>query len=275
MKILVTGATGFIGSSLVEKLICSGYNVIVLGRNIEKAIHLDWYKSVTFIKYEIGNKLSENIINQISGVEKLIHLSWSGLPNYNSIAHIEDNLIQQYDFIKQIILSGINDITITGTCFEYGYKNGPLDPSMPSNPSNPYAFAKDTLRKMLEYLQKDYNFKLKWVRLFYMYGKGQSRFSILSQLDKALNDGLPVFNMSGGEQLRDYLPIEIVIDKLITIANTDLNLGVVNLASGIPISIRELVENHLKNNNKYIELNFGYYPYLDYEPMAFWGIPSI
>ena len=128
MKVIVTVATGFIGSSLVEKLICSGYNVIVLGRNIEKAIHLDWYKSVTFIKYEIGNKLSENIINQISGVEKLIHLSWSGLPNYNSITHIEDNLIQQYDFIKQIILSGINDITINGTCLEYGYKNGPLDP---------------------------------------------------------------------------------------------------------------------------------------------------
>ena len=275
MKILVTGATGFIGNYLVENLISSGYNVIVLGRNIEKAVQLDWYKSVTFIKYEIGNKLGENIINQISGVEKLIHLSWSGLPNYNSITHIEDNLLQQYDFLKQIILSGITDITITGTCFEYGYKNGPLDPTMPSNPSNPYAFAKDTLRKMLEYLQKDYIFKLKWVRLFYMYGKGQSRFSILSQLDKALNEGLPVFNMSGGDQLRDYLPIEIVIEKLVTLANMDLNLGVVNLSSGIPISIRELVENHLKKNNKSIELNFGYYPYLDYEPMAFWGTPFI
>jgi dTDP-6-deoxy-L-talose 4-dehydrogenase (NAD+) len=273
MKILVTGATGFIGNYVLNKLITSGDEVIVFGRNKEKAALCDWYKSVTFIEYEIGNSISDDKLIQISRVEKLIHLAWSGLPNYNSITHIEDNLIQQYSFLKQIILLGIRDITITGTCFEYGIKNGPLDPSMPSNPSNPYALAKDSLRKMLEFFQKENNFNLKWVRLFYMYGKGQSKFSILSQLEKAINDGLPIFNMSGGEQLRDYLPIEIVTEKLVDFAKMDKNLGVVNLASGVPISIRALVENYVKTNNKTIKFNFGYYPYPDYEPMAFWGIP--
>ena len=48
--------------------------------------------------------------------------------------------------------------------------------------------------------------------------------------------------------------------------------GIINCCSGIPISIRNLVENYLKENNKHIKLNLGYYPYPDYEPMAFWGI---
>ncbi|WP_295234416.1 NAD-dependent epimerase/dehydratase family protein [Sediminibacterium sp.] len=273
MKILVTGATGFIGNYVVNELVFNGDEVIVLGRDIEKASHFNWFKKVMFIHYEFGEIISEEIFEKIKGVDKLINLSWSGLPNYNSIEHIENNLLQQYYFIKQLVLFNIRDITVTGTCFEYGNVNGPLDSRMQSNPTNPYALAKDTLRKMLQFLQKEQDFNLKWVRLFYMYGKGQSKHSILSQLDNAIDGGLTEFNMSGGEQLRDYLPIESVTKDLIRFAKMDSNLGVVNLASGIPISIRKLVENHLREKNKTIKLNFGFYPYPNYEPMAFWGVP--
>lgn len=273
MKILVTGATGFIGNFVVNELVSNGDEVIVLGRDIEKASHFNWFKKVMFIHYEFGEIISQEIFEKIKGVDKLINLSWSGLPNYNSIEHIENNLLQQYYFIKQLVLFNIRDITVTGTCLEYGNVNGPLDPRMQSNPTNPYALAKDTLRKMLQFLQKEQDFSLKWVRLFYMYGKGQSKHSILSQLDNALDGGLTEFNMSGGEQLRDYLPIESVTKDLIRFAKMDSNLGVVNLASGIPISIRKLVENHLREKNKTIKLNFGFYPYPNYEPMAFWGVP--
>jgi len=104
-----------------------------------------------------------------------------------------------------------------------------------------------------------------------MYGKGQNPNSLLSQLESALEKGETTFNMSGGEQLRDYLPIEKVAQYIVTIALQNKINGIINCCSGIPIKVKELVENYLTKNDKKINLNLGYYPYPDYEAMAFWG----
>lgn len=271
MKVTVTGGTGFIGNYVVKELLKQNVAVTVTGTSHVKAATYDWIHDVNFVELDIDKPLSDNIASQIASSDKVIHLIWSGLPNYKELFHFEENLMPQYFFLKKLIELGLKDLTVTGTCFEYGMKNGPLNPTMPSDPQNPYALAKDTLRKFLEQLQTKTAFNLKWVRLFYMYGKGQSEKSILSQLDKALANKETVFNMSGGEQLRDYLPVEEVAKRLVTIAlNPTLN-GIFNCCSGVPISIRTLVENHLTTNNQTIQLNLGYYPYPDFEPMAFWG----
>ena len=96
--------------------------------------------------------------------------------------------------------------------------------------------------------------------------------SLLAQLETAVANNEKVFNMSRGEQLRDYLPVELMAKKIVSYAlDNNLN-GIVNCCSGKPISVKRLVEDYVKNNNYNIELNFGYYPYPDYESMAFWGI---
>jgi dTDP-6-deoxy-L-talose 4-dehydrogenase (NAD+) len=77
--------------------------------------------------------------------------------------------------------------------------------------------------------------------------------------------------MSGGKQLRDYLPVEKVAEYIVKISIDDKITGIINCCSGEPISIRKFVENYIAEKNKNIELNLGYYPYPDYEPMAFWG----
>ena len=75
---------------------------------------------------------------------------------------------------------------VTGTCFEYGMQSGYLSEKMITNPGNPYALAKDSLRKFLLSLQREVPFTLQWARLFYMYGSGQNPNSILAQLDNAV-----------------------------------------------------------------------------------------
>ena len=77
--------------------------------------------------------------------------------------------------------------------------------------------------------------------------------------------------MSEGEQLRDFLPIEKVSQHLINLAILNKNIGIVNVCSGRPISVHKLVKSWLEENNWSIELNLGYYPYPNYEPMDFWG----
>ncbi|MBP7272642.1 MAG: NAD(P)-dependent oxidoreductase [Saprospiraceae bacterium] len=270
MKILVTGGTGFIGNHLVKKLLSDEHELVVTATSAEKAKKNEWFNHVQFEELDITN-VKKSFFEKCTGIDKVIHLIWSGLPNYKDLFHVEENLMPQYFFIKNLVQSGITDITITGTCFEYGMNNGALAPDRLTDPQNPYALAKDTLRKFLQQLQQKHPFKLKWLRLFYMFGEGQSEKSILSLLDKALANGDTTFNMSGGEQLRDYLPIEEVVKQIANYAVNQEGNCISNICSGMPISIRNLVENYLKKNNKSIFLNLGYYPYPDYEPMAFWG----
>jgi len=271
MKVIVTGGTGFIGNYIVKQLLQQGLDVIVTGTNMKKAINRDWFTKVDFVELDINKPLTNEFKHKIVSSDKLIHLIWSDLPNYKELLHFENNLMPQYSFIKEVIELGLVDITITGTCLEYGMQNGCLNTDSFTDPQNPYALAKDTLRKFLQQIQQKIDFKLKWVRLFYMYGEGQSQKSILSQLEKAIENGDQIFNMSGGEQLRDYLPVNEVAKKITKISLQNKIDGVFNCCSGKPISIRKLVENYLVENNLKIELNLGHYPYPDYEPMAFWG----
>ena len=202
----------------------------------------------------------------------LIHLAWGGLPNYKSLHHFDFELPKQYFFLRSLVNQGLKFIVVTGTCFEYGMQYGGLSSDISTHPTNPYGFAKDALRSQLQYLQLHYPFKLIWARLFYLYGPGQSKNSLLSQLEHAVSTGEKQFKMSGGEQLRDYLLVSEVANQLITLAKQKPHDRTLNICSGKPQSVRTIVENHIKNNNWNIDLDLGHFPYPDYEPMAFWGV---
>jgi dTDP-6-deoxy-L-talose 4-dehydrogenase (NAD+) len=77
--------------------------------------------------------------------------------------------------------------------------------------------------------------------------------------------------MSGGNQIRDYLAIEEVVKKLLNLLRLKKDIGIVNVCSGSPKILKNIVEEWKSANNWHIKLNLGYYPYPDYEPMEFWG----
>ena len=77
--------------------------------------------------------------------------------------------------------------------------------------------------------------------------------------------------MSGGEQVRDFLPVEKVAAYITSIALQNDVTGIINCCSGKPVKIKKLVEDFVRSRNKQIHLNLGFYPYPDYEPMSFWG----
>ena len=270
MRVLVTGATGFIGRHLIPQLLSRGHTVTAVARNKNKAHEFDWFNDVDFSDCNIHTPI-ENPFKLFGRPEAVIHLAWPGLPNYNDLFHFEENLPAQYQFLKSLVEGGVGHLLVSGTCFEYGMQSGALVENMPAAPVNPYALAKDTLRKFLQSLQQSCPFTLQWARLFYMYGSGQNPNSLLAQLDRAIDSGESVFNMSGGEQLRDYLAVENVAAGLVTLMMHPQCSGVINVCSGEPISIRRLVEQHIARRGSDIQLNLGYYSYPHYEPMAFWG----
>ena len=271
MKIAITGASGFLGRYILEELDSKLLNIIAVTRNFQKQLPV--LAKGKWITLDITNP-PENAFELMGRPDILIHLAWDGLPNYKSLHHVEKELPQQYAFLKQIVEHGLKSLVITGTCFEYGMQSGLLNEDIPPKPSNPYGSAKNALCHQLQCLQRTSAFNLTWARLFYIYGDGQADNSLWPQLKRAVADNKPRFNMSGGEQVRDYLPVRKVAKYLVQLAIKQQNMGLVNICSGQPIRIKTLVESWVRENNWSIKLNLGYYPYPDYEPMEFWGDPS-
>lgn len=268
MKIAVTGASGFIGRHVLAALLEHDVEIIAVTRNVNRLNGLP--ESVCVVEMDITQPSSASY-KQMGSPDGLIHLAWGGLPNYKSLHHFEIELPAQYNFLKELIEAGLPSLVVTGTCFEYGMQSGALGVDKMAAPNNPYGFAKDALRRQLEFFRSYKQFDFTWARLFYMYGEGQSSSSLYSKLKDAVLRGDRIFNMSGGEQLRDYLPVKEVANQIAQLAITKRGTGTVNICSGTPISVRKLVEHWIEENNWEIELNLGYYPYPDYEPMAFWG----
>jgi dTDP-6-deoxy-L-talose 4-dehydrogenase (NAD+) len=269
-QVIVSGATGFVGRHLVPELLNRGYDVVAIARDEGRARGLAWFGKVRFISLDFH---LETLDFSPEAGAALVHLAWPGLPNYRGLFHFEENLPSGYNFVKRLVKAGVSKVLVAGTCFEYGMQNGRLSPSSETRPSNPYGLAKDMLRKQLEALRAESPFVLQWARLFYMYGEGQNPRSVLAQLDAAIACGDTCFNMSGGEQLRDYLPVETVALQLAERLESG-SAGTFNVCSGQPVSIRRLVEQRIAEVGARMSLNLGHYPYPDYEPMAFWGEPD-
>lgn len=271
MKVLVTGATGFVGRHLVAALLARGCDVRAVARNVETAQGMPWINDVEFIAADI-HAADLDIHALTDGIDAMAHLAWPGLPNYRALFHFEHNLMADYRFIKSAVEAGVKQVLVTGTCFEYGMQSGPLSESTEPQPSNPYGLAKHTLHLFLQNLQQEQPFTLQWARLFYLHGEGQNPNSLLAALDRAIDAGEPSFNMSAGEQLRDFLAIESAAGYLAAILHKPNFNGVINCASGKPVSVRTLVEQRLRERGASIDLNLGHYPYPTHEPLAFWAV---
>ena len=270
MKVIVTGSTGFIGRHVVPALVRRGHSVTAVARKAERVSDLRWPQTVRFVPCDL-HQPDLDVRSVLGPADAVTHLAWPGLPNYKALSHIEETLFADYRFLKSLVFAGYTHLLVAGTCLEYGMRSGPLHEDMETQPTNSYALAKDTLRRFLEMLRVQSPFTLQWARLFYVFGPGQHSGSLLAQLERALERGDEEFPMSGGDQLRDYLPVEKVAADLVTLLEHPECDGIVNICSGKPISVRRLVEEFLSARGTHIRLRLGQYPYPDYEPMAFWG----
>lgn len=265
MKIAVTGATGFIGRHVLAELKRRGVRAVVVARPGRSVL-----PGFEVVECDIRSAPAD-LYDRMERPDVLLHLAWGGLPNYKSHHHFESELPAHYAFLKALIVAGLRRCVVTGTCLEYGAAQGELSEDRPAAPVTAYAFAKDCLRRQLEFLRTIHQFQLTWARLFYTYGEGQAPTSLYSQLKAAVERGDRTFDMSAGEQLRDYLPVAAVARTLVDLALASQDAGIVNVCAGHGIAVRRLVESWLEENGWRISLNLGVFPYPDYEPMAFWG----
>ena len=270
-RVLVTGGTGFIGRPVVRKLLADPAVEVVLATRDPDALRTRFPGArCEMLSLDILDPRSWSDVD-LSRYSGLLHLAWGALHDFNCIDHLTVHLPRHLAFLHKAVVEGIGSLTVAGTCLEYGLRDGCLSEDVPTAPVTQYGLAKDSLRRSLELLRAERSFALKWIRIFYLYGPGQQPKSLLAQLDAAISRGERRFDMSQGTQLRDYLPVEDAADQIVKIFRHPTFEGIVNCASGEPISVRRLVETRLEERGATMELCVGKFSYPKYEPFGFWA----
>jgi len=267
-SVAVTGATGFIGSHVVAELNRRGLSPVVTSRSASQSKLAGGQNQLVNLDL---NQPPREAYRTLGAPDVVIHLAWGGLPNYLSSRHFERELPAQFSFLKGLVAQGLPKLLVSGTCHEYGMQTGALGEDMATRPVTPYGFAKDALRTELGFLQQDQAFQLTWARLFYVWGEGQRSTALYTQLSAAVKRGDKTFDMSGGEHVRDYSPVHVIAENLVSLALRRTDDGVVNVCSGVPTTVRSLVDSWIADNGWQIEPIPGVLPYPTYEPMEFWG----
>jgi len=276
MHIALTGATGFIGRAVAAQVVARGHRLTCVTHPADEHPQAVLPAGITLLTADLAQP-QPDFYHRLGQPDVLIHMAWPSVANTQHLEHMEHTLPLHYALLRDALAAGLPRLAVAGTCFEYGWQSGPLHEDLPAAPVTAYGLAKHTLRRMLEFWlaqqQPAGGDRLLWLRFFFLHGPGQQAKSLLPQLDAALARGDAEFPMSGGEQLRDYLPVATAARyaAALALAPAQVAHGVVNVCHGQPTSVRRLVEEHVRRRGASIGLKLGHYPYSPVEPMAFWG----
>jgi len=271
-KIIVTGGTGFLGRHVIQALNNKKVNVIALVRDKCEARKINELSESELIEYDINNKSK---FPDVKGSNKLIHCAWEEVRNTSSCKHITTYLPNHLHFLQNSIMKGIDKVLITGSYFEYGSQEGAVNSSQKVDPNTSYAFAKVELHKQMLKFKLIQKFDLIWARVFHLYGENQAKDTVLSMFDDALKNQEKIFNMTGGEQLIDFIPVDEAAEMLVKLFLIAGVHGTFNVCRGKPLKLKDFMIKRMKEKKKKIILGLGFYDYRATESKGIWGEDSI
>lgn len=263
LKVLVTGANGYLGKGVVKKLLDKGVEV-----------------AATDFKDDLIDKRANIIIADLFNVDNpyeyfgepdvLLHMAWRDGFVHNSLNHIND-LPDHTAFITAMIESGVSQVAVMGSMHEVGFFEGSINESTPCNPQSLYGISKNALRRIVELKCKERNCIFQWLRGFYIVGNTEDGCSIFSKIVQANNKGEKEFPFTLGLNQFDFLDYDIFCEYVADcIMQKDIN-GVINICSGRPEKLAYRVERFIKDNGFDIELKYGVFPDRPYDSKAIWG----
>lgn len=266
-SVLITGAAGYIGRHVVKEFLDNGYVVYANDLN-NKGVD----ERANILDYPIfsGNK---DIYNYVGKPDILVHLAWRDGFIHNSNAHMED-LSKHVIFLNNMIAGGLKNISVMGSMHEIGYWEGAIDEDTPCNPLSMYGVAKNALRQELLLKTQNTDVVVHWLRAYYIYGDDLRGSSIFSKIVQAHEDGKKEFPFTLGTNQYDFIHINELARQIFKASVQSEEQGIINVCSGIPIPLKERIEQFIKDKGFDISLIYGAYPDRAYDSPCVWGDPT-
>lgn len=263
LKILITGANGYLGQGIVKRLLEAGGRVIAADFETE---HVDERAE----KYSCNLFEISNPYEYFGKPDVLLHLAWrDGFVHYSDM-HIND-LPKHYKFVKTFAESGIKKIAITGSMHEIGFFEGSIKADTPCNPITPYGIAKNALRNLTEMICKKNNVEFQWLRGYYIVGNSRYGSSIFSKIMEFAEAGKKEFPFTQGLNQFDFIDYREFCEQIAAVVMQDRINGIINICSGRPERLADRVERFIKEEGYDIRLQYGAFPDRPYDSKAVWG----
>lgn len=263
MKILVTGANGYLGTGIVKTILNKGYEVIAADFKVDNVDGRAEKKICNL--FEI-----EDPYEYFGKPDVLLHLAWrDGFIHY-STAHIED-LPKHFIFIKKMVESGCKQIAVLGSMHEIGFYEGCINEKTPCHPITPYGIGKNALRDLTEMICKQNNAIFQWLRGYYIVGNSEFGNSIFSKITAAVKEGKKEFPFTMGQNQYDFVDYEEFAMQVAAVVGQHEVNGIINICSGKPEKLADRVERFIKENNYDIQLKYGAFPDRPYDSKAVWA----
>lgn len=265
MNIAVTGANGYIGSHLVKVLLDTGCRVTAVDLNFNSTD-----SGAILYTGDIFNEKT-NFYEEWNRPDVVIHLACKDVPVHNSLWHI-DSISKNFYFIKNLIDNGCKQIITTGSMHDIGYFEGEVPEDVSPQPKTFYGVSKDTLRRLIEIYVKDKDVTYQHLRFFYTYGDDEkSSGSIFSKILQMAKEGKETFPFTDGSNKFDYIHINELAKQIAAVALQKEVTGIINCCSGKPVSIKDKVEEFIKENNLKIRPAYGEFPSRPYDSPCIYG----
>ncbi|MFQ9014711.1 MAG: NAD-dependent epimerase/dehydratase family protein [Lacrimispora saccharolytica] len=263
MKILVTGANGYLGSGIIKVLVEKGAEVIATDFAVDR---IDERASVV-----AGDIFAiEDPYTYFGQPDVILHLAWrDGFVHYSN-AHIED-LPKHYEFIKKMIESGVKKVAVMGSMHEIGFFEGSIDENTACHPITPYGISKNALRDLTKMLADKNGTVFQWLRGYYIVGNTHYGSSIFSKIVAAAEDGQTEFPFTMGQNQYDFIDYQEFCEQVAAATVQNEVVGIINICSGYPEKLADRVERFIKENNFDIKLQYGAFPDRPYDSKAIWG----
>ncbi len=234
MKIFVTGASGFIGTPLLESLVRHGHDVMALGRGVINNARVSTIVGNLTYPETYAERLAD------FNPDATIHLAWEGLPDYG-LAVCQKNFDATILLYENVLRSGCSRMFVAGTCWEYGSATGRVTEDYVGKDLSLFAAYKASLYLIGKSMFDSHNGDLLWGRIFFAYGHQQRESSLIPSCYHALLNGVQPA-LKSPSAANDFIHVADVAEAISVIVQSNMKGCQINIGTGQPTTVTKVVE---------------------------------